>query len=134
MNHGRNGSRDEGATSLLAGDPLSPDETVRTVLAAMKEGATAGARALWQVGAARLHRSLRSEEHLAQVLTNDLFAPLLNHERATLLAPQFIANTARLELILQLQGGQARYLIAMVRPGQGDMAGHWLVSGIEREA
>lgn len=72
--------------------------------------------------------------HLERLLVNELFSPLIEHRRVELEPLEQIDDSARQTVTTFSGGGEtARFLISLKRSAQGERAGQWLITGIERE-
>jgi hypothetical protein len=101
------------------------------VLSAFARGdLRAAARALLDVAAPRLAARLGDEDHLAHVLGNPAWAPLVGHRSAEVGPEERIGDAARLRIeVRSARGEPAAYLASARR----DAGGAWQVTGLVRE-
>jgi hypothetical protein len=115
----------------------SPELDARAVvavfLAACRSSPESAATVLWAFAGERLRRSADDPGHLARLLANDLFRPLLEHTEVTFDPLERIEQAARQVVEVEAADGQrVRYLFALSRARRGELEGCWLVSGLER--
>jgi hypothetical protein len=117
--------------------PDGPDAAALTarldaLLAAFAHGERAvAARALLEVAAPRLASRLGDEDHLAHVLANPAWAPLVGHRSARLGPVERIGDAARTRIEVDAADGtRAAYLASARRDAAADA---WRLTGLVRE-
>lgn len=97
----------------------------------------APATALWDVATPRFRSKLGGPEHLADLLGNPAWGPLVGHRSVDIAGVHVIDDAARAEATVTAgDGTTVRYLVSLVRsPATGDGEGGtptWRVSGLVR--
>jgi hypothetical protein len=112
---------------------LGPEQVVLEVLAACRQSASAAATALWRFGSPRLRRSAGGQDHLTRHLSNELFRPLIGYLELSRRPIERLDDAARqIVVVVSAEGERVAFLFALARARQGDRAGRWLVTGLER--
>lgn len=88
------------------------------------------ARALLDVAAPRLATRLGDEDHLAHVLDNPAWAPLVGHRSADVGPEERIGDAARLRIEVRTERGDRAAYLASARQ---DVGGAWRLTGLVRE-
>jgi hypothetical protein len=105
---------------------------LEALLAAFADGDRAvAATALLEVAAPRLAFRLGDEDHLAHVLANPAWAPLVGHRSARLGPVERLGDAARVRIVADAADGtRAAYLASARRDAAGD---GWRLTGLVRE-
>jgi hypothetical protein len=112
---------------------LDAQAVVAAFLAACGRSPERAAAVLWAFAGERLRRSAGDPSHLARLLANDLFRPLLEHAEVAFEPLERIEHAARQVVEVEADDGQrVRFLFALSRARHGEFEGCWLVSGLER--
>lgn len=90
-------------------------------------------RVLYQYASDKLRGKLGDLAVFQRAFGNDLYAPLLQHDRLTAEPPTIIGDSARAEVEVQRGDELALFQVGMVRSRHGERAGGWTLSGVFRE-
>jgi hypothetical protein len=102
------------------------------VLAAFASGdRAAAARALLAIAAPRLASRLGDEDHLAHVLANPAWSPLLGHRSARRERVERIGDAARVRIVVDAADGTRAGYLASARRDVSEDA--WRLTGLVRE-
>lgn len=112
--------------------PDGPGACLAPLLTAFARGDRHGAaRSLLDVAAPRLAARLGDEHHLAHVLSNAAWAPLVGHRRAAIGPEERIGDAARMRIEVETEAGDHVAYLASAR--HDGSTGAWRLTGLVRE-